>query len=120
MQKFKQLEDKVFETGTKVIKKFFNNQAPRTHIFPPPTDRDKERFGLRISVGGVHDGVKTIHLQINRQASSRTLQELRVKIGEFGVVATGYIKMDTPLEDQAEHLREVFRDMREQAREKLG
>lgn len=119
MQKFKQLEEKVFEAA-KLIPRFFNNQPPRTRIFPPNAEPHNERFGLRISAGEIHNGVKTIHLQINKEASSPSLKELRGKIGTNGVVATGQVKMDTPEEDQAEHLKEVFRDMHEQAKEKLG
>ncbi|TKA58970.1 hypothetical protein B0A49_11244 [Cryomyces minteri] len=104
---------------TGAYKKLFKVQAPGNRIAPPKTDKNDERHQLRLDAGEVVDGIKTVYLQVNSQASNKTLKEWVGKNGTHENLAADSIDMNTPEQEQEKAFDEMMTRMKSKAKDKL-
>ena len=102
------------------FRKLFALQTPGNRIFPAKAGNNDAKHQLRLDAGEVIDGKKTIHLQVNSEATNEALKKWRQKHGTHANLATVSFDPDTPREKQKEVFTDVWKDVADQVKENLG
>lgn len=99
-------------------KKLFQEHTPGARIAPPRNE--DTRLQLRLDAGEVVDGKKNVYLQVNSEAKNEALKDFKAKYGTHANLAVATIDENTPPEQQEDAAADMFEDLSEQAKEKLG
>ncbi|KAF7542979.1 hypothetical protein G7046_g10081 [Stylonectria norvegica] len=109
----------VFRSGNeKSFKKILGSHRLGDRIFPSRSSKNDAKHQLRIDAGPIIDGRwRQVCLQVNTQASSRTLKAWVRKFGSHANLAVA--DFDTQAEDFDEEADKLCREMLDQAKRKL-